>query len=929
MPVRSPLLIGRQPPRTGVGRADLARLLGAADEPGIDVFALVRALGAVPKDPASGGTGDENTPPPAGGSLELDQSQPPVGPAPPALADSTLWPAQSIATPFWQAVEFRSFRPLVASPDAVSALPRLQWSRRPAACGYEPLLEWRRLAPRLRSALVDHSFSRSPDVPRLVERFARGRFDAPIPRRPLRRWGRPVQVIRDFSRRMIPFLEDQRLVIAQLTRLLGSGTLEEVRGCAPADLRRFLPCPGGQPLAVPYVQPPPGSRVLILGDLGVLDRQDSSLVDAWLRFGGELRGLAIEPLALVPCSLARMPRELRQVYTLRSWGAVTAGPSPGSGDRSPLLADLLALAAPALRLEPGLLRALRGLLPGASDPAIEAEFWQADELASWHPEAATLDANAVASHLLRAFRSRFSPQMQQRALQLVRAWRADVAPEVWLWELVRAPAAARAGISAAEWQEALNALCWLEGEVAHEDPKVRAATVGFLRQCLEQTDDVVRLDAEVGPVIARLERAIAPGGTAEPAPPARQIRVHQRGARLALRGGPPEPTLSLAQGSWLATLRGESGWIGVSGGDEQGFDAAKTETRVPPGETVPLILPGGSRFRIHTDAEEVTLARCGQPEWASAVGRDDWGLWADIAIPLVESRQPGNRGRVSIWQRLFGGKTKNAERTVEMPAPREVVQRLRWIPPGRFLMGSPTTQLGRLDREGPQHEVTLTRGYWMFDTPCTQALWVAVMGENPSQFVNPRRPVEQVAWNDVVQFVRKLNGMIKHLNLSLPTEAQWEYACRAGTTTALYTGEIEILGENNAPALDAIAWYGGNSGVDFELDNGWDSSGWKEKQFDHDKAGTHPVGLKHPNAWGLYDMLGNVWEWCADGQRPYSAAPQPNPVGPSDHGAPRVIRGGSWSGNARIVRAAYRNQYSPGDQGVSLGFRLVRVQEGS
>jgi formylglycine-generating enzyme required for sulfatase activity len=167
----------------------------------------------------------------------------------------------------------------------------------------------------------------------------------------------------------------------------------------------------------------------------------------------------------------------------------------------------------------------------------------------------------------------------------------------------------------------------------------------------------------------------------------------------------------------------------------------------------------------------------------------------------------------------------------------DVNQRLRWIPPGRFLMGSPeeeTRGLARgddaragLEAEHPRHEVFITKGFWLFDTPCTQALWQAVMGDNPSRFRSPDRPVEQVSWDDVQIFLGRINERIPGLDLVLPTEAQWEHACRARTETALYTGDIEILGERNAPALDPIAWYGGNSGVDFELAEGYDSSGWE------------------------------------------------------------------------------------------------------
>ena len=215
------------------------------------------------------------------------------------------------------------------------------------------------------------------------------------------------------------------------------------------------------------------------------------------------------------------------------------------------------------------------------------------------------------------------------------------------------------------------------------------------------------------------------------------------------------------------------------------------------------------------------------PDWASGWGQDRYGVFVEFTL-------------------------------------QEITQRLRWIPPGRFWMGSPEDEPGRFDNEGPRHQVTLTEGYWLFDTPCTQSLWEAVMGNNPSRFQGPNRPVERVSWDDAQTFLSNINERIPGLNLVLPSEAQWEYACRAGTETAIYTGELAISGKNNAPALDPIAWYGGNSGVDFDLADGEDSSGWVGKQYPHTRAGTHPVKLKRANPWGLYDMLGNVWEWCQD-----------------------------------------------------------------
>ncbi|MDR3638329.1 MAG: formylglycine-generating enzyme family protein [Isosphaeraceae bacterium] len=229
-----------------------------------------------------------------------------------------------------------------------------------------------------------------------------------------------------------------------------------------------------------------------------------------------------------------------------------------------------------------------------------------------------------------------------------------------------------------------------------------------------------------------------------------------------------------------------------------------------------------------------------------------------------------------------------------------VVQRLRWIPSGAFWMGSPDDEVGRWSAEGPRHLVTIESGFWIFDTPCTQALWEAVMGQNPCHFQNPDRPqetakhpVEQVSWDDCQRFLSTLNSRLRGLQLSLPSEAQWEYACRAGMETARY-----------AENLDAIAWYSENSGGE-----------------------THVVGGKEANAWGLYDMLGNVWEWCADAWVENHTAKTRAPTGESAS-ARRVFRGGSWGDDAQDVRAAYRDLGGPTDRDHDLGFRCAEFRPG-
>ncbi len=266
------------------------------------------------------------------------------------------------------------------------------------------------------------------------------------------------------------------------------------------------------------------------------------------------------------------------------------------------------------------------------------------------------------------------------------------------------------------------------------------------------------------------------------------------------------------------------------------------------------------------------------PPFADAWGDDPFGLWAEVVLS---------------------------------PDAGAVVQRLRWIEPGTFWMGSPGDEPERYNDEGPQHAVTLTRGFWLADTACTQALWQAVMGENPSDFRGPDRPVEQVSWHDVQDFLRRLEALVPGCDAGLPTEAEWEYACRAGTVTPFSFG---------ATISPAQVNYDGN----FPYDGG--DKGEFRRQ-------TVAVKSLPPNAWGLYEMHGNVWEWCADGLRTYDGAAQVDPRGPEDlesETAHRVRRGGSWFGEAGRARSAYRFARRPGDRPRILGFRLcLRSREPS
>jgi sulfatase modifying factor 1 len=246
------------------------------------------------------------------------------------------------------------------------------------------------------------------------------------------------------------------------------------------------------------------------------------------------------------------------------------------------------------------------------------------------------------------------------------------------------------------------------------------------------------------------------------------------------------------------------------------------------------------------------------------------------------------------------------------------------IPGGEFEMGSPESEAER-DSDETQHTVTVD-DFLLAKYEVTQAEWRRIMGTTPSYFNNAGddAPVENVSWN-MLRGEDGANGpetFCGKTGLRLPTEAEWEYACRAGSTTAIYTGSLTIRAANHGPELDAIAWYGGNSGVTYE--GGHDSSEWSEKQYPHKSAGTHPVGKKAPNAFGLYDMTGNVWEWCEDiYDAEFYGKPGAKVRNPVSRGGSvfRVFRGGSWIDFARDCRSAYRLWLAPGLADLFLGVR--------
>ena len=258
--------------------------------------------------------------------------------------------------------------------------------------------------------------------------------------------------------------------------------------------------------------------------------------------------------------------------------------------------------------------------------------------------------------------------------------------------------------------------------------------------------------------------------------------------------------------------------------------------------------------------------------WASDWGEDCYGLWMSLNY----------KGIICVF---------------------------RWMQPGSFIMGSPIDEKGRNNNEQP-HNVTLSQGFWMAETTVTQALWQAVMGDNPSKFQKGQfqkgetdnHPVEQVNWEDAHHFIDKLNALHPALRVQLPSEAQWEYACRAGTATAFnFEGDISLKHVNYCGVWD------------WNTSDDWGDDAIKQ---------TTAVKSYPCNQWGLFEMHGNVWEWCEDWyQADLGKNAVTDPLG-ADTGDFRVLRGGSWIGSGRYCRSARRRRRTPSRRNGSIGFRL-------
>lgn len=839
---------GRVALHGATGRADLLHAYAAGGELGL--AAMARCLGVEER---------EQAPLPAVTA---------PSPSEPSRQDAEPSAEPFAPIPFWRLEEIEHLEP-EPPPPPLLAVPAIgpdglgRWPGEPPPT--PPIVPQARLWPAIRGRLASTIPSREVDFEALAALWSRGRLAERIPFRPLAAWASRITVLTDRSARLIPFWDDQDRLLRQLRRRLGRGAVHELRFLEGYE----QPWRDGRRR---YRQPPaqPEVPVLALGDLGFL--AGSGEREMWRSIGRHQRRIGARCTALAPCPSGRWQRPVARLWDALEWERPRRAPGAGRPCDETELAEraerLLALLAFATRIEPGLLRTVRRLLPAsAADAATEADVWSHPEVLAGFAPAAAL-SSAARQRLQERF-AREPEAVKRGVVTALRAWRAGLPQEIWLDEVLGLHAAADlpAGalhpseIDAARemWQRMAETVDAGSGT----SPRVVLAVRRFVRRALGgRQPDAVWDDPALRPALWRAWTAAWQGEGDPPLPAAvglemlgggesapRRWRVHQVGATLHFAPA----GRALGVGSPLVELTSANGQVGLRGPTERFAQRHLLEA----GAAVPL--PSASSLVLRTDRNVATLRSAVRPQWASAMGRDRFGLWASFTIEGEEHR-------------------------------------MRWIPPGRFLMGSPENEPGRWGDEGPRHLETAADGYWLAETPCTQALWRAVMGENPSRFQSPDRPVEQVSWEDCRRFLAALNQRIEGLDARLPSEVEWEYACRAGTETATYAGAMEIRGQRDAPVLDAIAWYGGNSGEGFELEGGHDSSDWPEKQYPHTRAGTRPVAQKGPNPWGLYDMLGNVNEWCEDLWCPSYEAPR--------EGTYRVIRGGSWGTIARLATEA-------------------------
>ncbi|MGZ0019426.1 formylglycine-generating enzyme family protein [Nitrosomonas sp. wSCUT-2] len=881
-------------------RADLLIALALAGDDAMRQAAYATLLGFVPK-PLDETTASK----PQDDSSTVSQPLSGVSTPPTTQQQLLFAPYRLTAIANTETLENERQSPETPPPGVLDMRDMHPWDASYSVPQAKPIVPWTRLWPRLRQA-VAATRGAALDVPQLVQQISQGRVMHRLPRKQRLSWPDPLPVVADFSDRLTPYWQDWLWLQRQLhSRLRRNVQCYRLRGIPQQPLQR-LRTNRPEARSIPWPQLNPGSTLLIVSDLGMTAPAHSWPRQCWQAKLTGLKRRGVRTIVLSPASLRHLQPQLTHLADyvrlspdsclrpLRRALARTVSSDQPAALSAPAAA-LLTLMSCATRVEPALLRELRSLLPdGRGDAGIEGEVWCHHELDT----AAT--ACAIAPWAAPGWQEKFKqlpPLLQQRTLECLRDWHARLPQaihheETLLWQhLTTATLSAEERVKADTARQFFNKLAntlqappestslsrMRMAQLAERHIRWVAPMIGSDENYLHRLSVAV-VQAEPARARKGLPAGIDPVEWMKQLPSKAKQRMDLvQDAHYALQlqsAGAPLPNGATR----LATFdvdRDTLLWAAQENGRRPVYfpwhwQAAKSLESTVPSLPQALVMRNETGARlvypaliVHTSQQRMQFDRFIPPAWAAAWGQDAFGFFADLLV-------------------------------------HDIRQRFRWIAPGSFLMGSPENETQRYSDE-TQHPVTLTQGFWLADTACTQALWQAVMDDNPSHFKgDPGLPVERVSWLDVQQFIERLNALFPGLQARLPSEAQWEYACRAGTQTAFAFGDNitpeQVNYDGNYP------YAGGSKGL------------FREK--------TVPVKSLSANPWGLYEMHGNVWEWCTDWFGDYPRQAVIDPVGPGD-GEHRVVRGGSWISRARYARSAYRGRYVPDDRYSRIGFRLA------
>ncbi|TXH73743.1 MAG: hypothetical protein E6Q88_05010 [Lysobacteraceae bacterium] len=799
------------------------------------------------------------------------------------------------------------------------------------AVAYQDLVPLPRLARPLAAQLQRPQLA-DVDIAALLRASARRHWPRRLPRLTRQRWPSRLVLMLDVSIDLFPYHYDMYRVQALLQARVPRAQMQVWAGAhGPFGPWENLCADPGQAMA--SVQPQPGCTYLLVSDLGLL-RPASDPARAWQRWLQQAQARKCACVTLAPVASEDVSPELAAVVRLLRW-------SPGSRLRpergrpetdaaatdhdharsdyirsdhirsdhirsdharddqaSAALRELLACLSATLRMDPPLLRALRQNGSAPLDASLEGRLWA-------HPEVRSTTYACLYPEFLERRQADLRTQSEIRRAAFDQA----CVHHHSHWPL---------GMQLVDGMQQLAALRPTQSErLDRTRDHLHRLTQSLKAEqgdpaTLENTADYVlrRAPAEVRPLVGDALDALMQA-RGQPIGARQRWRLLQRGQQLCIApAASPKsdgPGVVLCHDLGMAAA-GE--WVLLTQPQQPAqylplpIDGALA---LPPLREGACIALGGGQTR---------LSRRKRTRGVLSWQQSDTGVVERLDLSWFEKRHASTEGLIRGVALLPDHDGRDALVDIDRDEYGMVLSirpdallrsaglanpfiRFRYLEPATFLQGSPDGE-GHGD-EHPQHSVTLTQGLWLAETPCTQALWQAVMGRNPSHFKQgkdaPLRPVENVSWDDVQSFLHKLTQMLPAgCEAVLPTESQWEYACRAGTQTEYWWGDAPDQAKAN---------------FDMEGERSWD-----------DKEGTTPVNRYPPNPLGLFDMHGNVWEWCADGLRDYTAEAARDPEGPTE-GPARVVRGGSWLYHPVDARAAYRLGRFRDDAYRIRGFRFA------